>query len=302
MTSPAISVVRRAAEARALVHLEPDPVAERVEVALVEPLARRLAALGDHAGLLERLARSAVHLAAVDAGAHGRERLARAPRGSGSTTARSPPAARRRRRRTCASCRPSSGTPRSRGQMSTITGSPAPISPWPASCPIAPCAPWETITSSGRSQPRASHASCIAARTSSLVTPALLVDHPRGDAHRLVGGRLGAADARELGLGLRAAAGRERLGVDAQLDAAGAQVVGDAEREARTARARASRRSAAHARRHSSSSTRVARHARRRAARRPRASYGSMTSTPCGVTLSASSTVTVAPRRSPSSM
>ena len=59
----------------------------------------------------------------------------------------------------------------SRGQMSTTTGSPARISPKPDSCPLADCAPWETIASSGSSQPCSSHTACIAARTSSEVSP-----------------------------------------------------------------------------------------------------------------------------------
>src|SRR5215217_1290562 len=58
---------------------------------------------------------------------------------------------------------------RSRGQMSTTTGSPAAIAPWPDSCPTAAWAPWETITSSGRSQPCSSQTAFIAARTPSLV-------------------------------------------------------------------------------------------------------------------------------------
>ncbi len=48
---------------------------------------------------------------------------------------------------------------RSRGQMSTTTGSPAASAPWPDSCPSADCAPWATITSPGRSQPCSSQRS-----------------------------------------------------------------------------------------------------------------------------------------------
>jgi hypothetical protein len=56
-------------------------------------------------------------------------------------------------------------------------------------------------------------------------------DHLRRDGHGGVGGRLRAADAGELLGRLAAAALDERVGLDGQLDTAGAQVVGDAERE-----------------------------------------------------------------------
>ena len=60
---------------------------------------------------------------------------------------------------------------RSRGQMSTTTASPAASAPKPDSCPSADWGPWATITSPGRSHPRSSQASVIAARISSDVRP-----------------------------------------------------------------------------------------------------------------------------------
>ena len=83
--------------------------------------------------------------------------------------------------------------------MSTTTGSPAPISPEPESCPIADCGPWETIASSDSSQPCSSATACIAARTSSEVSPARSsrISVAAG-AHRGVGRALGAPDAVEL--------------------------------------------------------------------------------------------------------
>ena len=120
------------------------------------------------------------------------------------------------------------------GQMSTSTGSPARISPKPDSCPLADCAPWETMTSSGNSQPCSSHSACIAARTVLAgEAGAQLADQRARDAHRRVGGLLRAPDAFELELVLDAAAAHELVVVDGHLDAVRAQVIGDEERELR---------------------------------------------------------------------
>ena len=105
--------------------------------------------------------------------------------------------------------------------MSTTTGSPAPISPWPDSWPIAACAPWETITSSGSSQP-CSLAHLLHRRPHLLggQPGAQLADQRRGDAHRRVRRLLGAADARPARA--RVLTRRRRMntsGVDVQLDA-----------------------------------------------------------------------------------
>jgi hypothetical protein len=60
---------------------------------------------------------------------------------------------------------------RSRGQMSTTTGSPAASAPYPDSWPSADWPPWATITSPGRSQSCSSQTAIIAARISSDVRP-----------------------------------------------------------------------------------------------------------------------------------
>ena len=66
--SPAISVPGDSSEGRRLVHLEADPVSERMEEALLEHLSRRLAALRRQAGPLVRLAREPVQLLACRPG------------------------------------------------------------------------------------------------------------------------------------------------------------------------------------------------------------------------------------------
>ena len=183
------------------------------------------------------------------------------------------------------------------GQMSTSTGSPATISPKPDSCPRRDCAPWETITSSGSSQPCSSHdglhrgAHLLAGQAG-----AQLADQRARDAHRRVGGLLRAPDAFELGLVLDAAAAHELVVVDGQLDAVRAQVVGDEERElgrdGRLADARAP-----HARRRDLGLDRVPRSTPAAISSSLAERVGSITSMPCAETLSASSTETVAARR-----
>ena len=130
----------------------------------------------------------------------------------------------------------------SRGQMSTTTGSPGAIGPEPDSCPIADCAPWETITSSGSSQPCSSRPRCIAARTSSLVRPgAQLADQRR--ARRAIAAsaafwarRMPSSCAR----GLDPPAADELVVVDRQLDRR--RRAGGRRRRAGTRAARAARR------------------------------------------------------------
>ncbi len=127
--------------------------------------------------------------------------------------------------------------------------------PEPESCPIADCAPWETIASSDSSQPCSSQTAAIAARTSSEVRPgAQLVDQRAGDAHRGVRGLLRAPDALELGAGLHAPALDELVLVDLDLDPGGAEVVREEDREVGRDDGAVSMSSLRAARRHTSAS------------------------------------------------
>ena len=197
-----------------LVDLEADAVAERVEVPVVELAARRLAQLRRLAGALERLARE--------------RRRSRRPSAPARTAANELSSASRASRQYSASSSGGSPPPatnvrvmsaqqretRSRGQMSTITPSPAPIGPWPGSWPTAPCAPWETITSSARSQPRLV-ADGLHRRAHVLAGEPgpQLVDQLGAERHRRVGGLLRAPDAVELRRRLHApACARTRRG------------------------------------------------------------------------------------------
>ena len=132
--------------------------------------------------------------------------------------------------------------------MSTITGAPAGISPDPDSCPSADCAPWETITSAGSSQPCSSATADIAARTSSDVRPGRssrisVAATPIAASAAFCARRMPSSSA----AGLHAPALDELVVVDGQLQAVRAHVVGDEQRELRRHRGR--RRSPARARR-----------------------------------------------------
>ena len=129
----------------------------------------------------------------------------------------------------------------SRGQMSITIGTPAEIGPEPMSCPTAPCGPGATMKSSAV-QPFAAKVCDIAFLTRSTVSgsPSRTSPVPFCSARRKqvacsvhpgLGGTLGAAHAGELRLRLHAAAVVEELAVDGQLDAVGAQLVGEPERE-----------------------------------------------------------------------
>ena len=126
-------------------------------------------------------------------------------------------AARRRPRRTCASCRPSSARPCRAARCRRPPARRRRSRPWPDSWPDAP-----TARRGRRSRRRAARSraprttACIAARTSSRREPgAQLADQRGGDAHRRVGGLLGAADAGELGAVLTPPARTNASGVDA---------------------------------------------------------------------------------------
>src|SRR6185436_4994105 len=201
-----------------------DAVAERVVVALVELLPRRLAALGEHAGLLERLARGAVDLAAVGARAHGGERALERLAGEapplGDLRGRLGAAADERARHVG----PAAGVAVARPDVDDhrLAG---------ADLAVAGLVPDRALRAVRHDhvvgQVAAARVACLLHRGANLLAgdAGLLADHPRGDAHRLVGRQLGAADAGDLGLGLHAAAGGERLGVDHQLDPARPQVI-----------------------------------------------------------------------------
>ena len=125
---------------------------------------------------------------------------------------------------------------------------------------------------------------------------AQLADQPRADRHRLVGRPLRAADALDLGLGLHAPLVHERLGVDDELDAGGAQMVGDAERELGRHERALHAEPLARAPRELELEL-VERDAAARAARRRRGRRGRRSRSRMGTSLSASSTDTVAARR-----
>ena len=196
--------------------LQPDAVAEPVEVALVELLARRLGELGRLAGRDVTARTSARRSRARGRPRAPRDRRARATRGSAASTRPARRTARRRPPRTCASCRPSSAT---RGRAARCRRSPArrpAISPWPDSWPARALRAGATITSSGSSQPCSSATACIAARTSSAVSPApQLADQVGAGAHAGVRGLLRAADAVELVRRLGPPAQHEQVLVDA---------------------------------------------------------------------------------------
>ena len=129
----------------------------------------------------------------------------------------------------------------SRGQMSITIGTPAEIGPEPMSCPTAPCGPGATMKSSAV-QPFAAKVCAIAFLTRSTVSGSPSSDEAGAvllgaaqevarSVHPGLGGTLGAAHAGELRLRLHAAPVVEEVAVDGQLDAAGAQLVGEPERE-----------------------------------------------------------------------
>ena len=99
---------------------------------------------------------------------------------------------------------------------------------------MADCAPWETITSSGSSQPCSSHTACIAARTSSEVSPGR---SSRISERATPIAASAAFCARRMPSSSNSFLTRRRrdelVVVDGQLDAVRAQVVGDEQRELR---------------------------------------------------------------------
>ena len=121
---------------------------------------------------------------------------------------------------------------RSRGQMSTTTGSPAAER---AAAGLVAVGRLRAVRDDHVArQVAAVLVAGVRHRRADLLrreARAQLADQLRGDGHRGVGGLLRAPDAGQLRLGLRAPAQHERLGVDVERHAAGAQVVGDAERE-----------------------------------------------------------------------
>ena len=222
-----------------LVHLEPDAVPEAVEEAAVEHLARLLRELRRMAVLLEEVGGDLHQRAAVDAGLHGGddavERL----------LAEAVPLDELRRRLADEYVRVMSvKTPvaRSRGKRSNTIGSPARIAPWPDSCPIAVCAPCETMNSSAYApcSPKMrstsvlirSHVSGSPSSTSVPSALALRSIVARG-VERGLARALRAAQALDLGRVLAPAPEVEELAVELHLDALRAQAVGELERKRR---------------------------------------------------------------------
>ena len=211
--------------------LESDAVAEPVEVALVELRARRLGALGRVSRGLERLARDPVQLAAVGPGAHGDERplerLAGEPPVAGQLGVRLLAARHERARHV----RPAAGAAVARPDVDddALAGLDRAVARLVADGALRPVGDDDVVGEV----------------TAALVADALhllpdllarqsrpqLADQLGGGRHRRVGGRLGAADALDLGRRLRAPRVDERLRVHHELDAPGPQVVGEAERE-----------------------------------------------------------------------
>ena len=147
----------------------------------------------------------------------------------------------------------------SRGQRSTVIGTSGASGPWPGSWPPGKRSLRATIMSAGRRAPWAAHASRIAARTSSASSGApsrrssppsapRLAQQRGARGHARLGGDLRAADARELGGVLRPPPRLEDLVVGPELDAVGAQAVGDGRPGARAGRRRCAGRPAGTAR------------------------------------------------------
>ena len=150
----------------------------------------------------------------------GRRRRGRASRASAASTRPARRAARRRRPRTCGSCRRSSAKPCRAARCRPPPARRRAISPEPESCPIADCG------AVGDDRVVGQLAAVLLGdrlhRGAHLLggqPGPQLADQRRGDAHRRVGGLLGAPDAVELERRLDAAAAHELVVVDGQLDA-----------------------------------------------------------------------------------
>jgi hypothetical protein len=202
-----------------------------VVVALVELGARRLGALRRVAGVLERLAGDGVDLLAVGAGAdlgeRAVERLAGHPPVLGELVGRLHAAGDEAARHVGPAARLTVARPDVDDHDLALAD--RPVAGLVADRRLRPVGDDHVV---GKVAP-VLVADRLHGLADRLAAGSALVDHPRADGHRLVGGPLRAADALDLRLGLHAPLGDEHLGVDEQLDPVRPQVVGEADGELR---------------------------------------------------------------------
>ena len=251
VAAPRAARCRRKARARLLVHLEPDAVAERVEEAVLERLARRPSCAGSDSRRprRSRTCRRRSRCRSTPALDLARSR-GRAPPCRGGAIRR--PRRARRRRRTSASCRRSMTDSLSRGQMSIddrLAG--ADLARAHVVADRAPAGPCETMNSSAvgavrderlrRSRPSRARPSA-ARRRARAPSPFGVARRSRSRAAAIPASA--ARWARRMPASSASVFTRRRssknVAVGGQLDALGAQPVGEPERERRRARRRSS--------------------------------------------------------------